>query len=69
MPTWARYRTKERILEIDFKGKSGAKQSTYEYADVPAEVFAQLNASDLPARFYALHIRNEYKAVKTWSAR
>lgn len=63
---WVRYDPAALILEVDFRGKDGTKSSTYAYADVPEETYAQFNASESKGRFFALHIRNGFKATKIW---
>jgi len=64
---WARYNATTRVLEVDFKDKTGSKTSTYSYADFPEEMWIEFNASDSKGRFFAYHIRPKYKGVKTWA--
>jgi hypothetical protein len=63
---WARYDATKRTLQVDFRGKDGEKQSTYEYADFPEEIFAQFNAATSRGRFFAARIRPKYKGTKIW---
>ena len=66
---WARYDEATRVLEIDFRGKDGSKQSTYRYENFPPEEWAQLNASTSRGGHFAAHIRTRYRGVKIWDAR
>lgn len=65
---WARYNESTSTLEIDFRGKDGAKKSTYRYENFPAEAWAQFNAASSKGLFFAKKIRPRYTGVKIWSA-
>ncbi len=54
---WRRYDATTRVLEVDFKGKDGSKQSTYAYDDFPEELWLQWNAATSPGQFFAQHVR------------
>jgi hypothetical protein len=58
---WARYDPATKILEIDFKNKSGEHTSTYAYDNFPPDGWTALQASPNPGRFFAFHIRNAFK--------
>lgn len=61
---WARYDAETRTLEIDFKGKDGAKQSTYSYAEVSPEDWTAFQAAPSKGYHFAYAIRNKFKATK-----
>lgn len=64
---WARYNEAAQTLQIDFKDKDGKKVSTYEYANVPLEVFEGMKASQKRGEFFAYRIRGrfEYRKIAT----
>ncbi len=61
---WARYDAATRTLEIDFKGKDGAKQSTYSYAEVSEDDWKAFQAAESKGTHFARAIRNNFKATK-----
>lgn len=66
---WARYDEATRVLEIDFRGKDGAKQSTYSYAGFPLDRWLQFISASSKGSFFAYNIRPHYKGVKIWDRR
>ena len=66
---WARYDASTKILEVDFRGKNGAKASTYRYADFPPERWVQFQSAPSKGQFFAYQIRPNYKGVKIWDAK
>lgn len=50
-------------LAIQFKGKGGAG-STYEYANVPQDVYEGLRTADSCGKFFGEHIKGEFSFAK-----
>lgn len=66
---WARYDADTRTLEVDFRGKDGAKVSTYRYDGVPVKLFAQLATATSRGAYFAAHIRGRFPTTKLWPAK
>lgn len=59
---WARYFPVERRLEIDFKGKDGKVNSTYEYQSFGPMDWEAFNAAESKGKHFAFNIRNKRDA-------
>lgn len=53
-----------RTLAVQFPGRGATPGSIYHYANVPAEVFAEFQASDSKGKFFGSRIRSVYEYVK-----
>jgi hypothetical protein len=53
------YDPSSKVLEVEF-----SNGGVYQYADVPGQVYADLEAAESVGRYFSANIRNAFKATR-----